>query len=124
MSRLSQYIVELSRIEVFAHVGYPLAERQTGQRIQISLQISVDPSAFRPDEQITSVLNYEHAFAIVQREAEVEVKMIETLAAHIGQALLDSDSRILNVTVRIEKPAVPLPGSLDFAAVDLRFERE
>lgn len=110
----------LSRIALFAYHGLHPEEERLGQRFFVSLDVGIDlrEAGQRDDWQSTAC--YAKLTQLVQ---EIGVgqrfRTIEGLAEAIAAATLTSVSRIERVTVRIEKPAAPIPAIIDGIAVEI-----
>ena len=93
-------------LEIMASVGIFEVEMRYEQRIIVGLELDVRDTYDGVSERIGDVLDYSR----VVRDTEMlcqsrHFKLIETLAEAIGKQIL-ADTRVLAVSVRIEKPDI------------------
>lgn len=92
-------------IEAACTIGVTERERQNKQRLVINLRLNVDFSAVGVSDEIADTVDYR----LVSRRALVEAekssfRLVETLAAHLGQTILSEFSRIQGITIEVWKP--------------------
>ncbi|MGV6875079.1 dihydroneopterin aldolase [Pseudochelatococcus sp. B33] len=110
----------LDRIALFAYHGLHPEEERLGQRFFVSLDVGIDLRDAGRRDDWHSTACYAKLTQLVQ---EIGVgrrfRTIEGLAEAIAAAALASVARIERVTVRIEKPAAPVPAIIDSVAVEI-----
>lgn len=110
----------LNRIALFAYHGLHPEEERLGQRFFVSLDVGLDLREAGRGDDWHSTACYAK---LTQRVQEIGVgqrfRTIEGLAEAIATATLTAVPRIQRVTVRIEKPAAPIPAIIDGIAVEI-----
>ena len=94
-------------------------EREQGQKFYVDVEMTArDETACTSDDPkdgVDSATVYSQVKDVVENK---RFQLLIALAAHIGDRLLESYKHIAEVTVRIRKPSVPIPGSLDYVEVE------
>jgi len=112
-------LIRVIDLEVFAHIGVPDVERQTPQRLLISLELS--PGSFAQaagTDNLASTIDYaevvEHVKQVAARRAR---KLLETLAEELAFDLL-KNFPIKKIVLEIKKFVLP-----DTRYVSVKIER-
>lgn len=102
-------------------VGINADERANLQDIVVNVTMEVDTLPAAKSDDIADAVNYRTvAKAIIAHVEQGSPMLVERLAAEIAAICLDSDSRITEVEVEVEKP-----GALRFAdSVGVRVRRK
>jgi dihydroneopterin aldolase len=99
--------ISIVDLEVFYRVGVPDAERARPQRLLLTVELDFDLSAAAKSDSVADTIDY---FAVSQRLLKFgegrEWKLIEKLAADIGDAIL-SEFKPRSVTVEVKKLPIP-----------------
>ena len=92
--------------------GVNLAERETGQRFLVDLDVTRDLRPAGLSDDIEDTVSYAHLYRLVKEVVEGPPRnLLETLAETIAQRVLDEhDVEAVRVTVR--KPEAPIKGSV------------
>lgn len=99
-------------------------EKRQPQRFEVDVELELDLSPAGRSDDLTATVDYGGVFERVRAIVEgPTVELLETLAARVGDAVLDADARIDAITVRIRKPEVKLGGPLDYAGVEITRRR-
>ncbi|MBV5263408.1 dihydroneopterin aldolase [Pinisolibacter aquiterrae] len=115
----------LTRIAVYAYHGIHPEEERLGQRFYVSLDCRLDlrPAAVADDWKRT--VSYDRlAKIVVDVATERRFSLIEALAEVIAKQILTTYSQIHTVTVKVEKPAAPIPTILDGVAIEIERRRD
>lgn len=87
-------------------IGVYESEKKARQPVLVNLEAT---TAYNPNWQkddIIDVMSYEDIVIAIQRIAELKhIHLVETFAEHIADFCLQ-DERVMDVTVRIEKPEI------------------
>jgi len=114
----------LSRIAVYAYHGLHPEEEKLGQRFYVSLDCRLDlrPASLADDWKKT--VSYDRlAKIVVDTATESRFSLIEALAEVIAAKILTTYVQIHTVTVRVEKPAAPIPHILEGVAIEIERKR-
>ncbi len=95
-------------------------ETTLGQRFVVTLRLYGDFQEAATFDDVTATVDYGKVYEVVKLIVEGSpVKLVETVAQRIAQAILESFSRILTVTVRVEKPGAPIQGVFGTVGVEM-----
>ena len=98
--------VFVSNLEVLTTIGVHDAEKRAPQRVIVSVDLKVREHGPARSDRLTDVLDYAEVVRLVERLTRLgHVNLLETLAERIAEGCL-TDSRVLAVRVRLEKPDV------------------
>jgi len=102
----------------FARHGALPEEISLGQRFAVSLVMECPPRQDALADDLTAVLDYSQIYAAVKEIMEGgSCRLLETLAERIAARVLALGAAGVRVTVKKLHP--PLPGQLDFVAVEI-----
>ena len=111
--------IYLSGVRCYGYTGFLEEEKVLGQWFEVDATLSVDLGPAGKSDRIDDTLDYRQAIARIQEIAQTsKVDLIEHLAQNIADALLDLD-KIHQVTVRVTKPAPPIPDYVGTLAVEI-----
>ena len=100
-------------------------ERAEPQPFELDVELVLDLGPAGRTDDLQRTVDYREVFEICRAVVEGSSrKLIESLAETIASRLLDLEPAPSEVTVRVRKPAVPLPGLLDNAAVEVVRRRD
>lgn len=104
--------LRVTGLEVSARIGIRAWERQVLQRLAIDLELTTDAARAAANDDIADALDYGTiSRAVVDFVHRSEYRLIETLAEHIAQHLLESFP-IDRLTVTVHKSGA-VPGARD-----------
>ncbi len=114
----------VQRIAVFAYHGVHPEEEKLGQRFFVSLDCAIDLKEAGERDDWSRTACYQKLTEIVSRTAtERRFHIIEALAEAVAGEILIAFPRIEAVTVRVDKPAAPVPAIIDGVAVEITRRR-
>jgi len=100
-------VIVIDELEVFFRVGVPQEERQTPQRLLITVEMTVDFARAAARDDISETVDY---FAVTEQIKSLgrdrEWKLIEALAADVAE-LVGGHSRVEQVVVEVSKFILP-----------------
>ncbi len=102
-------------------------EREIAQPFEVDIEIELDLAPAGRADDLDRTIDYREVIEICRSVIEgPSRRLIESLAEEIATRILalGSQPRPVQVTVRVRKPAVPLPGRLDHAGVEIVRRRE
>ncbi|WP_419155287.1 dihydroneopterin aldolase [Weissella minor] len=116
--------IKLNSMRFHSFIGFFEAERSVGQDITVTITLDVPSKPFEVylKDDLSQTINYGVVFDVVANLAEGkhEVKLLETLAAQMIQAIhTQFPNQIDCVTVQIKKYNLPIDGILDNAEIEL-----
>ena len=90
--------------------------------VDVELRLNLQPAGI--DDDLTKTIDYGRVYSIVQRVMEsTTFRLLEALAEAISHEIL-AEFDVVEVGVRIRKPAVNLGGPLDYAGVEIWRRRQ
>jgi dihydroneopterin aldolase len=112
--------IELKGLAFFARHGVLKEEAQLGQRFKVDVLLSlVDGLEFEEDTPEQTV-NYVEVYAAVKEVFEgFRFNLIERAAEVIAAEILERFDKAVEVTVKVEKPAVPVDCICDYFAAEV-----
>jgi 7,8-dihydroneopterin aldolase/epimerase/oxygenase len=116
--------IQLKNMAFYGYHGHHPEEGTRGQRFLVDLYLTYDmQDAARSDKLVDSV-DYSAVYEICKRLLEKErVKLLETLGDRLLNAILAECPRVMRVELTIKKPSAPIPGVLDYVAVEASRDR-
>jgi dihydroneopterin aldolase len=99
-------------------------EREVKQKISLDVELSLDLEEAAQRDDLEKTVDYEKVYNLIKERIEdKKYHLLEALAQDIAQEILKSFP-IEEVLVRAKKPQVKLAGPLDYAAVEIKRQRE
>jgi len=114
--------VALSGMAFYGYHGYYVEENKLGNHYTVDLVVETEFK--RMDDNLESTLNYETLYKTTAEIMEKPLKLLETLAFHIGKKILSENESAINVLVRVNKQQPPIGALCDKAFVELEVDRE
>lgn len=116
--------IRLQGLQVWAHHGVFLEERQRGQSFVIDLTLEVDLAEAAASDDLVATVDYgELARQVADAASGGPYQLLETVAGHVLEVAL-ADPRVQAAEVTVEKPHAPLPVPAGSVSVTLRRGRE
>ena len=114
----------IKSLQYKARHGYYEEERKTGNQFEVDLVFSLDLKPAGRKDYLSKTVNYEEAETIVREVMESPpLKLIETLAFRIGDALFDRFPGVRELQVRVRKLNPPLKTSANYSEVMISWQR-
>lgn|SRR5690625_4425764 len=114
--------IVLSGMEFHAFHGVYPEEERLGARFSIDVELEVTVSG---QDRLEETVDYSRVYGFVrERVTGTRFALIEALAADLASGLLTGQPLVHAVTVRVHKPAAPLPGIVRDVFVEVRRRRE
>jgi dihydroneopterin aldolase len=115
--------IDLAGIDVYAHHGVLPAERELGQRFVIDATLWGDLATAATEDSLRHALDYTAVHRrICEVAAETSFQLIESLALHLCQALLQ-EFPVERVALTVQKPNPPIPNFLGKVSVTFTRDR-
>ncbi len=99
-------LLTITDLELWAHIGVPKEERETEQRLLVTIEMSLDAKAAAKSDDVKKSINYVDVTGDLKKLAMTERKTIERFAEDAAQMILKKH-RPTSVTVTVKKFAVP-----------------
>jgi dihydroneopterin aldolase len=116
--------IHLKNMAFYGYHGLHAGENEQGQRFLVDLTLTLDLAAAASSDSLSDTIDYAKAYEVCRRIMEKDrVKLLETLCGRIMSAILFEFGRVARVEITIRKPSAPIPGVLDFVAVEAGRDR-
>ncbi len=100
--------------------GVSAAEKETGRRFEVDLELSLDLSAAEKSDRLKDTVNYKEVYQTVNDIMTKErFSLLEVLAGRIADEVLTHFGPDM-VKVRVRKKIPPVPGNLDDIEVEIQ----
>jgi dihydroneopterin aldolase len=110
--------ISLQNMVFYGFHGAYEYEREQGQRFYVDVEISADLSLAAANDDLTQTIDYTQVYNQIKEVMENHrFQILEAVGAHIAEVILKT-TIATEVTIRIRKPAVPIPGPLDYVEVE------
>lgn len=110
--------IVLENMHFYGYHGVLPAENELGQHFVVSLVLEKDLRPAGCSDELRDTLNYAQAYTVVKEIMEGQpYKLLETVAEKIAGRMLNMEAD--SVRVSVKKLSPPLPGILDFVAVEI-----
>lgn len=107
----------------YAYHGVMEQERRVGGEYSVSLTVEADMTEAARTDDVADTVNYAELYALVGHEMAIPSKLLEHVAARIGQHAIETFDRITAVTVKVTKLNPPMGADCKGAAVELKLTR-
>ena len=113
----------LDDIRFYAYHGVMEQERRVGGEYNVSLTVEADLADAARTDDVADTINYAELYELVKREMAMPSKLLEHVAARIGQRAIEAFERITAVTVKVTKLNPPMGGDSKGASVEIKVKR-
>ncbi len=116
--------IHIDGLEVFAHHGLLLEEREVGQMFRFDLCLTLDDCPACAGDAIAGTVDYAAVIDRVVATATAESYfLLEKLAAVLAELILKEFPQVASVWIRAAKTSPPLSHSVDGVSVQLERSR-
>jgi dihydroneopterin aldolase len=115
----------VSGLEFHAHAGVTEAERQTGQRCSLDLEIVTDLRKAGESDNLADAIDYSAVCgAVLEVGTTRRFALVEALAEAVAATILEKFPHAEEVMVRAKKLQPPVSAIRDYFAVEIRRTRQ
>jgi dihydroneopterin aldolase/2-amino-4-hydroxy-6-hydroxymethyldihydropteridine diphosphokinase len=116
--------IELRGLRLRAVVGVLDWERRVAQPLELDLDVHLDLSAAGQSDALGDTVDYGRLCQLAEAvTAGGAFALLEALAQHVADAVLDADARIDRVVVAVRKLEPPVPQALATSGVRIARDR-
>lgn len=116
--------IHLQNMVFYGYHGNLAEENALGQRFLIDLAMTLDVAEAAQTDDLHATVDYKKVYGICRQIVEQDrVKLLETLANHLLDRILEACPRVTKVEIVIKKPSAPVGGVLDYVALETSKER-
>lgn len=108
----------------YAYHGALPEENKIGQRFRVDVELSADLYSAGSSDRLDQTINYAEIYGLVKDIVEgPSFKLIETVAEHIAETVLNTFSKADACRVKVTKPDPPIAGHYDSVSVEIERHR-
>ena len=115
--------IYLDDMRFYAYHGVMEQERRVGGEYSVSLAVEADMTEAARTDDVADTVNYAELYALVEHEMAIPSKLLEHVAARIGQRSIETFDRITALTVKVTKLNPPMGADCKGAAVEIKLTR-
>jgi len=113
-------IIRLHNMTFYGYHGISAAERQTGRRFEVDVELVVDMEKSARSDKLKDTVNYTEVYRMVEQTVmQNSFALLETIAVRLTRQILKK-FKPQEVTVRVRKKIPPVPGNLDHIEVEVK----
>ncbi|CAI8299407.1 MAG: Dihydroneopterin aldolase [Opitutia bacterium UBA7350] len=112
--------IELKGLEFFAYHGVLPEEAKLGQQFSVDVILKLDSGLRFESDAVESTVNYAEVYALVDAIFTGErFNLIERAAEVIAGRILRDFGRVVEVAVKVRKPAAPISGIFEYCSAEV-----
>ena len=112
--------IELKNLVFFAHHGVLIDEAKLGQRFNVDVLLTLEDGLEFKADTTEQTVNYTDVYAVVKATVEGNrFNLIERLAEVVCSEILRQFDKVIEVTVQVRKPSVPIDCACDYFAAEV-----
>ncbi len=113
-------IIRLHNMTFYCYHGISAAERQTGRRFEVDVELMVDMDKPARTDKLKDTVNYTEVYRIVEQIVlQNSFALLETIAVRLANQILKK-FKPKEVVIRVRKKIPPVPGNLDHIEVEVK----
>lgn len=112
-------VIEIEKMEVYAHHGCYEAETIVGNRFEIYLRVECDATRATTSDNVKDTVSYLDLFSTVKREMAINSKILEHVGFRVLSAIKTEFPQVEKVMVKISKLNPPLGGDIERVSVTM-----
>lgn len=118
-------IIKLNEMVFYGYHGVHDEERRLGQRFIVTAHLFTDDAADEAIRHLEDTVDYTKVYADIREILEThQFQLLEVCANTVADKLLGDYPLLRKVVLCIQKPSVPIQGSLRSVEVELSRERK
>ncbi len=118
-------IIRMNEMVFYGFHGLHDEERSLGQRFVVTAQLRTDPATDQSIQKLEDTVDYTKVYADIKELMEThQFLLLEDCANTLADNLLRDYPLLQSVTITIQKPSVPIRGSLRSVEVELSRSRQ
>lgn len=112
--------IELKNLAFFGRHGVLEAEAELGQRFRLDVLVRLDSSVDLEADSADATVNYAEIYALVESIfVGRRFNLIESCADAIAGAILERFDQVVEATVKVKKPSVPVDCICDYFSAEV-----
>jgi dihydroneopterin aldolase len=116
--------IHLKNMAFYGYHGHHPEETARGQRFLVDVTLTLDMTAAAASDRLADTIDYGRVYEACRKILENDrVKLLETLCDRVLTAVMRECKRAVRVEITIKKPSAPIPGVLDYVAIEASRDR-
>jgi dihydroneopterin aldolase len=116
--------IHLKNMAFYGYHGHHPEETSRGQRFLVDVSLTLDMTAAAASDRLTDTIDYSRVYEACRKILEKDrVRLLETLCDRLLTAVMRECERAIRVEITIKKPSAPIPGVLDYVAIEASRDR-
>jgi dihydroneopterin aldolase len=116
--------IHLKNMAFYGYHGHHPEETARGQRFLVDVALTLDMTAAAASDRLSDTIDYGRVYEACRKILETDrVKLLETLCDRLLTAVMRECERAIRVEITIKKPSAPIPGVLDYVAIEASRDR-
>lgn len=112
--------VSLKDMIFYGFQGIYEYEREQGSKLYVDVEMVTKDDRASETDDLEDTINYATLYPVIKDMVEEsKCNLLVYVAAQVGDGILQRSKHVAEVTVRIRKEAVPVPGPLDCIEVEV-----
>ncbi|MGB0413672.1 MAG: dihydroneopterin aldolase [Coraliomargarita sp.] len=112
--------LELKGLAFYARHGALKAEAELGQRFKVDVRLSLESGLDLESDSVEATVNYAEVYEVVSEIfTGFRFNLIESCADAICREILERFEKVVEVSVKVEKPSVPVDCVCDYFAAEV-----
>lgn len=117
-------VIRLHNMTFYGYHGISAAERQTGRRFEVDVELMVDMDKPARSDKLKDTVNYTEVYRTVEElVAQNRFALLETIGVRLANQILKK-FKPKEVIIRVRKKIPPVPGNLDHIEVEVKRKRK
>ena len=121
--QVTEYIIGLNDIHLYAHHGVMPQERVIGAWFTIDLELTMDKSLEIDSDDLEKTISYADVYETVCNEMNKPSKLIEHVCSRISESLYQRFTQIKGIKITLTKDTPPMGGDRVKASATLKSAR-
>jgi len=116
--------IALKGVEVFAKIGVTQEERQIGRKFLVDVKIKYPLKKASQSDDFKDTFDYGIIAEVIHTQFRREFRLLETACRAIGEELLQHDSGIKQMEIRIQKLSPFIHGNVESSGVEWHYPED
>ena len=113
--------IRIRNLEIFANHGVFPEENKLGQKFVVSCTLYLDTRKAGKGDRLEDSVHYGLVAQLIKKEMESHTfALVERIAEHLADVILDFDEKIREVEIEVKKPWAPVGLPLEDVSVTIR----
>lgn len=120
---ITDYIIELQDIHLYAHHGVSEQEKSVGAWFTLNVKLHISDSSCATNDEIADTVSYADVYEVIKTEMSTPSRLLEHVCHRIIEALFSRFKPIESIELSLRKDTPPMGGDRLSAAVIMKANR-